>query len=213
MKWKFHCLTYESNGRTTPTPPPSTHFHPLPNSPVLYRNYHLLHQHHPPQPPAPPGGVHVQPRLTLPGDVHKQRRVEPSWAVLNGAERKSYTQNKVEWNKTKMWKKAKAQKNKPHTNTHTHLPWPKVCGCGRATYLHICPYFCFAELSQKQNQTKAEVEVQSWSWSDFSCQLAETVRACPGLNRFGPQVRLPCGRVGWVKFPSQFSFFWAYAFA
>lgn len=138
---------------------------PLPNSPVLYRKYHLLHQHHPPPVTTTcptPGGVDVQPRLTLPGDVHKQRRVEPSWAVLSGAERKSYTQNKVEWNKTKMWKKAKAQKNKPHTNTHTHthLPWPKVCGCGRATYLHICPYFCFAELSQKQSQTGEELEVE-----------------------------------------------------
>lgn len=153
MKWKFHCLTYESNGRTTPTPPPSTHFHPLPNSPVLYRNYHLLHQHHPPQPPAPPGGVHVQPRLTLPGDVHKQRRVEPSWAVLSGAERKSYTQNKVEWNKTKMWKKAKAQKNKPHTNTHTHTyPGRKCVG---VVGQHICTFVHIsASLSWAKSKTR-----------------------------------------------------------
>lgn len=95
------------------------------------------------------------------------------------AKRKSYTQNKTEKKRIK--------------NTHTHTQTKKCWACwlGRrlkmwvwpsirwATYLHICPYFCFAELSQSCTELSwAEL---NWSeWNDMKRNGTER-----NLARFG----------------------------
>lgn len=127
----------------TNTPPPTPPSTPCPIQPHFIENTtcnHLAHL-------CPQTGRCARPTTF---DVARGR----AQTKARRAERKSYTQNKVEWNKTKMWKKAKAQK-KQATHTHTQNPSRKcvgVVGQHICTFVHISASLSWAKSKARRSR-------------------------------------------------------------